>query len=441
MARSEPWLPLFKKIDALVTARGRVPCRTVYDPSRRVASVSMGDRSIDLMICPRGRYGDQPFFKRTASLVVCVAGSSLTPGDGEKIAAYLAAMERHDAALSAALSRLASSPSQPETGQVQPLIQDLSLRDGDKVKGKLCLLSLTMRCNQRCLFCPVFRDAPELGKERILKELSDYCARNSAHLPVTGVLITGGEPTLSPALGAAVRFMEKKGVGYCSLLSNAVRFADRDFVKAVFDAGVRRLFLSFHSHREETYDLLTGTTGLYPKAVEGLTLCLSMPFFEVTCNVVLTKHNYKDIPAMASFIAGLRKRSNGPKTLNMCVSAMNQNPRWLELSIEHSKAAPFLRRTCREGALPFTAFMGDCAMPVCVGGLYRAAPSIVPSGRVDTPTWRALRGWDPSKTPVPEGCLRVKDASCKKCRFDPVCGGLMSLYARRYGTSELRPVK
>ncbi|MFA6318460.1 MAG: hypothetical protein WC943_13710, partial [Elusimicrobiota bacterium] len=90
--------------------------------------------------------------------------------------------------------------------------------------------------------------------------------------------------------------------------------------------------------------------------------------------------------------------------------------------------------------IDFNRFTGDCAIPVCIGSLHSACASIVPIARVDTPTWRAPRGWEPVAGPVPPESMRVKSSDCRACLFDPVCGGLATVYARRYGLGELRPV-
>ncbi|MBI5624304.1 MAG: radical SAM protein [Elusimicrobia bacterium] len=435
----QPWVPLFKKLDASLR---RSSCKTVFDPGTRTAKVAMAGRALELMICPKSRYGDGPFYKKTPHLVVCVASKhGLAPADAEHLAAYLAGLEKVEAELSRCLEDVSpESAAKPGEG-VQPLIQDLTLRQAERVVGKLCLLSLTMRCNQACLFCPVLRDVPVLPEAKIMSELAAYCRANKALLPATSFLITGGEPTLSPALEPAVRLLAKEGAGSCTLLSNAVRFAEPGFLDAIWGSGIRKLFLSFHSHQEKTYDLLTGTKGLFPKASRGIKEVLKRPFFEVTCNVVLTKRNYKDLPGLAALLAGLAGSKAKTKTLNLCISAMNENPAWDELCVPHAKTAVYLRKTLKEGKVPMTAFMGDCAMPVCVGSLYKASAAIVPSARVDTAAWYAPAGWAPDSSPVPTGFLRVKSEACRKCRFDPVCGGLASRYARRFGVSELRSVK
>ncbi|MFA6318651.1 MAG: radical SAM protein, partial [Elusimicrobiota bacterium] len=319
--RPEPWAALFKKADASVRVR---PCRTTYDPARRTARVSLGGRSFELMICPKSRYRG-PAYKKTAGLAVCVAsGTDLSAADQELLAAYLAALEPLDSALAAVLPRPASAAPQ-EDGR-QPLLQTLALRDGTGDAGSICLLSLSMRCNQACLFCPVMRDAADLPRAAIMRELASYCRSRRRQLPGTGFLITGGEPTLSPVLKEAVRFLTAKGAGYCTLLSNAVRLSDPAFLSSIQRAGVQRLFLSFHSHRPEVYDALTGTKGQFRLALDGIRQALRRPFFEINCNVVVNKLNYKDFPEMAAFLAGLAGRDRRTRSFSLCVSAMNENP-------------------------------------------------------------------------------------------------------------------
>ncbi|MBI2788305.1 MAG: radical SAM protein [Elusimicrobia bacterium] len=319
-------------------------------------------------------------------------------------------------------------------------VEELTFLDGGAVASRNFQVSLSLRCGHRCLFCPVALTGRDLSADAAAEALRGHARRRARRLAETELILTGGEPALSKSLLETARLGRKLGFRSVTMLSSAASFADPAFARAVHAAGVRRLFLSLHSPRAAVHDLLTGTRRRFPLAVRGMINALRLPFAQVTCNMVLTRHNHADIPAHAAFLARLRARARARAPLTLSLSALEENPRWEDLCVPHSASVPHALRAHAEGAVPLARFMGNWAIPVCVGGLAEAAPGLVPAARWDTPVWYAPAGWSPSARRPPSTAVRVKARACRACPLDGVCAGLSRTYAGHYGVGELAPV-
>ena len=173
-------------------------------------------------------------------------------------------------------------------------------------------------------------------------------------------------------------------------------------------------------------------------ALQGLRNALALPFPRIRCNVVVNRHNYKDLPDYAAFLAGLAALRPPRLGLAMFVSVMNDNPAWERLCVSHTEVAPYLARAAARGAA-ILRLSGDCAMPICVADLWRSAPQLAPELRIVSPTWYAPERAG-SLPAMPARFARVKAQACRGCAFDANCAGVSAAYARRFGLQELRPV-
>lgn len=126
-----------------------------------------------------------------------------------------------------------------------------SLRDGVGRSIEYLRVSVTDRCNFRCLYCMPVEGLPWLARETLLRdeEIVDV-VRQLAALGLRRVRITGGEPTLRPGLDALVRRMRGAAMlDDVSLSTNGVRLPAT--AGALRDAGVDRVNISVDSLRAE----------------------------------------------------------------------------------------------------------------------------------------------------------------------------------------------
>jgi GTP 3',8-cyclase len=141
-------------------------------------------------------------------------------------------------------------------------------------------ISLTQRCNLRCVFChmegqPVARE--ELSAEEIVRAV-----RAGVRVGIDRVKLTGGEPTLRgdlPEIIAAVRPL----LAEVSMTTNGLRLAQ--LAPALRAAGLDRVNVSLPSLDRSTYQRLTGVDGL-DRVVEGLRAARTAGFDPIKLNVV-----------------------------------------------------------------------------------------------------------------------------------------------------------
>jgi cyclic pyranopterin phosphate synthase len=112
-------------------------------------------------------------------------------------------------------------------------------------------ISVTDRCNFRCLYCMPADGLPWLPKERILRyeEIAEI-VRQLVPLGLRRLRITGGEPTIRPALATLVRMLRDiRGVEDIALSTNGVRLPE--LAPALADAGLDRVNVSADSLRAD----------------------------------------------------------------------------------------------------------------------------------------------------------------------------------------------
>ncbi len=123
-------------------------------------------------------------------------------------------------------------------------------------------LSVTDRCNLRCLYCMPEDDYVWLPSESILvpSEL-ERVVRAFVSLGVTEVRLTGGEPLLRHELVDIVsRIARVPGVRDLALTTNGLLFADK--AKALREAGLHRVTFSLDTLDPERARKLSRTTRL-----------------------------------------------------------------------------------------------------------------------------------------------------------------------------------
>jgi uncharacterized radical SAM superfamily Fe-S cluster-containing enzyme len=121
-------------------------------------------------------------------------------------------------------------------------------------RGAVLTVDLTNRCNMMCN--PCFMDANQVGyvHEPGFEELKAIFDRAVSFKPRRQiiVLLSGGEPTLSPYFLDAVRYAKKVGFYRVLAATNGIRFAQsEEFTRQAFEAGLHGSYLQFDGVTEE----------------------------------------------------------------------------------------------------------------------------------------------------------------------------------------------
>jgi len=155
-------------------------------------------------------------------------------------------------------------------------------------------VSVTDKCNLRCVYCMPMEGLPWLKREELLSyEEIERIVRTMAGMGLKRVRITGGEPLVRRDLPDLTAMLSKvPGIEDLSLSTNAVLLAEH--AEALRASGVHRLNVSLDSLRPERVDAIARRPGSYPKIMEGLRAAEEAGFAPIKINVVLIRGQNDD---------------------------------------------------------------------------------------------------------------------------------------------------
>jgi GTP 3',8-cyclase len=150
-------------------------------------------------------------------------------------------------------------------------------------------ISVTDRCNYRCIYCmdPDFRYIPK----REPLTLTEYvaAARACVSLGVEKLRITGGEPTLYPDLIPLIRALAAlPGVTDLAMTTNG-SLMDDDAAAAWCEAGLRRITLSLDSLQPERIGRITRSSATLDRTVAAIRAAHRAGLSPVKVNAVIMR--------------------------------------------------------------------------------------------------------------------------------------------------------
>ena len=155
-------------------------------------------------------------------------------------------------------------------------------------------ISVTDKCNLRCVYCMPLEGLPWLKREEILSyEEIAHVVRTMAGMGLERVRITGGEPLVRRDLPDLVHMIAAvPEIEDLSLSTNAVLLAEN--AEALKQAGVQRLNISLDSLQADRVDAISRRPGSYSKIMEGLDAAEQVGFTPLKINVVLIRGQNDD---------------------------------------------------------------------------------------------------------------------------------------------------
>lgn len=166
-------------------------------------------------------------------------------------------------------------------------------------------VSVTDRCNQRCVYCMPAEGVPAKSHETILRfEEIERIVRAAVPLGVKSVRLTGGEPLVRRGIvECASRLAAVPGVEDLALTTNGLLLPD--LVRPLKEAGVRRVNVSLDTLRPGRYREITRTDA-FDQVWAGIETALAAGFDPVKINTVMIRDvNDDEIEDMALVAAGL----------------------------------------------------------------------------------------------------------------------------------------
>ena len=149
-------------------------------------------------------------------------------------------------------------------------------------------VSITDRCNYRCIYCQSEKEFEFIPHQEILRfEEIVEIVQEAVNLGITKVRITGGEPLVRKGV---VNFIKKlreiKKLEDISLTTNG--FFLPEYAEKLKDAGLNRVNISLDSLQEEKYKKIT-RGGSLEKALKGIDSALKAGLLPIKINTVLIR--------------------------------------------------------------------------------------------------------------------------------------------------------
>jgi pyruvate-formate lyase-activating enzyme len=312
------------------------------------------------------------------------------------------------------LTLAASVPDQIETELVQP--SRARGPWGEAIRD--AIVRVVFHCNQACRFCFVSTHLPEAGVTRVERAIREAAAHGER------IVLSGGEPTLSPDLLSHVRLARALSREHVTLQTNAIRCADRALARALREAGLDEATVSLHGATAATSDAITEAPGTFDKTLLGIDALRDAGVL-VTLNFVICGRNAHELPAYVELVAS--RWPGVPVNVSFVAASTDVVPRDAETIPRYSDVAPHLEAAMSRAealGVKVHGFEAMCGMPLCLAPI------------------------DPRRhlgdTPIPEGFDGgefVRAEACEGCAVRAVCWGVRKGYAALHGTSELRRVE
>ena len=146
-------------------------------------------------------------------------------------------------------------------------------------------ISITDRCNLKCIYC-VPRDLiPRLAHDEILTyEEILRLVRVGVKLGISKIRVTGGEPLVRKGVYDFLSELSRiEGLADLSLTTNAV--ALKDNLKKIKSAGIKRINISLDTLKREKFAKITGMD-LFDQVWQGIEGAREMAFHPIKINIV-----------------------------------------------------------------------------------------------------------------------------------------------------------
>ncbi len=295
---------------------------------------------------------------------------------------------------------------------------------------------ILLECNFRCPFCfAAWHEEKKRPSDAIMNTAGKNWRGYMDKMRENGferLTISGGEPTIHPDILPLIRYAKSLGFKSIELQTNA-SMATADNVRKFKKAGVTDTLISLHSHREEIFDRITVTEGVYKTVVDGIKLFIAEGV-NVMLSHVIIKWNVDDLVDYVRFC-----KREFPGMREILFFSMQPEAR----ARKNMHIWPHLPRVKEN----FSAALDEC---VKLGVGFRVDsqegyPMCFVTGhehRVDlhdVTDPEGTFGKDLSSFRVTER-KKVKLPQCKECFFEPACYGFWEGYFMLFGHDGIEPV-
>ena len=160
-------------------------------------------------------------------------------------------------------------------------------------------ISLTDRCNLRCIYCMPEEGICQIPREEILRqdEIIKIC-RLASELGISRIKLTGGEPLVRRICVPLVKELKAlPGIQQVTLTTNGILLKEQ--LAELMEAGLDALNISLDTLEAENFQRITRRNEL-DRTLEGLEMALSYPSLKVKINCVPTFQTDQELLQVAA---------------------------------------------------------------------------------------------------------------------------------------------
>lgn len=149
-------------------------------------------------------------------------------------------------------------------------------------------VSVTDRCNLRCIYCMSPEGVSWMPHSEILSyEEISIVVRIAAELGINKVRLTGGEPLIRAELPELIRMLsEVKGIDDISLTTNGTLF--KKYAMELKQAGLKRVNISLDTFKSDRFRYIT-RCGELKDALDGIDAAMNADLHPVKINMVVMR--------------------------------------------------------------------------------------------------------------------------------------------------------
>lgn len=256
---------------------------------------------------------------------------------------------------------------------------------------------------------------------------------------VSGILFTGGEPTLYEELPEAIEYCVSEGLEP-RMITNGQKLSVDAYAKVLAASGITNVNVSLYSYKKEVQERITRTPGSFDKSLKGIENTLKY-MGHANINIAITSLNIDHLSDTVKFIHRKYPQIHHFVFNYLLIIGIAQNnlfvvPKLVDAELELKKTAHFLKKhniTFRMERVPL-CYMGgfeECATET--RQIVKDQPYLLYLLRRKKVEKAKVRGEDKFYEYSKADC-------CKSCFLTTICAGLDPRYARVMGTKELYPV-
>lgn len=201
-------------------------------------------------------------------------------------------------------------------------------------------LSVTDRCNLRCVYCRDGSEQCNKEKELTVNDI-DRIIKSMVFLGVNKVRLTGGEPLMRPDLEMIVKKVAQNSrIKDLCMTTNGQGLSYR--VKALKEAGLMRLNISVDSLDAARYNRIT-RGGKIEEVIRGIDEAITCGLYPIKLNAVIVRGENDD--EIDDFIALTKDRPIDVRFIElMPIGKLGQNKENRVPSSEILESRPYLKR-------------------------------------------------------------------------------------------------